>query len=68
MGIQSVQYLCQKSRMFLLWAFDFLNSVPGLLQHVFYLDPLLNLSNFICDLTRTYQSIQDWKAFKALGF
>lgn len=33
-----------------------------------YLDPLLSISNFICDLTRTCQSIQDWQAFKALGF
>lgn len=66
-GIQSVQYLCQKSRMFLLWALIFfLNSVPGLLQYIFYLDPLLNLSNFICDLTRTYQSIRDWKVFRIM--
>lgn len=44
----------------------FFISVPGLLQYIFYLDPLLNLSNFICDLTRTYQSIRDWKVFKIM--
>lgn len=69
MGIQAAQFLCQKFRMFA-QGFDFFfffNSVLGLLEYISYLDTSPSMSDFICNLTRTYQSLQEGKACEAIG-
>lgn len=72
MEIQAVQFLCQKLRMFA-QCFDFFSFFKLCSRfatvHFLFRYSTACMSDFICDLTRTYQSIQDGneKPFKATG-